>query len=214
MEFVQIWGLPVVKISAQSDIVLFPQTHQNGSNRVMSQKDSCIFWVKLTKANSQKLKLGIQKVWMEGPIISYVRISDDPLAQSYGGNLDPICAPNIFYLILQWFYDFSRTWGLRYVYVLLGCLLSKFQQDRKTFEGIWAKKPKTSHFMDAELIQEPSKIFDFTTTYVILMKLTDIYLNKVFHLEKSWGVIYRVWDGANKKNSQNEPKNDHLLILQ
>ena len=46
--------------------------------------------------------------------------------------------------------------------------------------------------MDAELIQEPSKIFDFTTTYVILMKLTDIYLNKVFHLEKSWGVIYRV----------------------
>ena len=97
----------------------------------MSQKDSCIFWVKLTKANSQKLKLGIQKVWMEGPIISYVRISDDPFAQSYGGNLDPICAPNFI--------------------------------------------------------------------FIILVKLTDIYLNKVFHLEKSWGVIYRVWDGANKK---------------
>ena len=47
--------------------------------------------------------------------------------------------------------------------------------------------------MDAESIQETLKTFNFTTIYAILMKLTtDIYLNKVFHLAKSWGVIHRV----------------------
>ena len=34
--------------------------------------------------NTQKLKLGIQKVQMKGPIIGCVRISDDPLAQPMG----------------------------------------------------------------------------------------------------------------------------------
>ena len=29
--------------------------------------------------NTQKLKLDIQKVYMDGPILGYVRISDDPL---------------------------------------------------------------------------------------------------------------------------------------
>ena len=47
--------------------------------------------------------------------------------------------------------------------------------------------------MDAESTQETLKIFNFTTTYAILIKLTkNIYLNKVFHLAKSWGVIHRV----------------------
>ena len=45
--------------------------------------------------------------------------------------------------------------------------------------------------MDAESIHK--KLFIFTTTYVILMKLTtEIYLNKVSHLAKSWGVIHRM----------------------
>ena len=48
-------------------------------------------------------------------------------------------------------------------------------------------------FMDAESIQETLKTFNFTTTDATLMKLTrDIYLNKAFHLAKSWGVIHRV----------------------
>ena len=47
--------------------------------------------------------------------------------------------------------------------------------------------------MDAESAQETLKIFNFTTTYAILIKLTkNIYLNKLFHLAKSWGVIHRV----------------------
>ena len=47
--------------------------------------------------------------------------------------------------------------------------------------------------MDIESIQKTLKIFHFTTTYATLMKLaTDIYLNKVFHLAKSWGVFHRV----------------------
>ena len=50
------------------------------------------------------------------------------------------------------------------------------------------------------------KIFDFTTTNAIMMKLTtDIYLSKVSHLAKSWGVTQGV-GGHKQKNSQNEPK--------
>ena len=45
--------------------------------------------------------------------------------------------------------------------------------------------------MDAESIQETLKIFNFTTTYAILMELTT-NINKVFHLGKSWDVIHRV----------------------
>ena len=44
--------------------------------------------------------------------------------------------------------------------------------------------------MDGESIQ---KTFNFTTTNAILMKLTtDVYLNKVFHLAKSWSVTHKV----------------------
>ena len=37
----QLWGLPVVRISAQSDVVYWsysPNTHQNGHNWVLNQK--------------------------------------------------------------------------------------------------------------------------------------------------------------------------------
>ena len=33
------------------------------------------------------MKLGIQKIQMDGLIIGYVRISDDALVQPHGGNL-------------------------------------------------------------------------------------------------------------------------------
>ena len=42
---------------------------------------------------------------MEGAIIGYVRISDDTMAQSHRGNLDPIWAPNLFLFLL----NFTRT---------------------------------------------------------------------------------------------------------
>ena len=46
--------------------------------------------------------------------------------------------------------------------------------------------------MDAELIQKSLKIVNFTTTNAILITLTTgIYLNKIFHLAKSWGVTHR-----------------------
>ena len=53
---------------------------------------------------------------MEGAIIGYVRISDDTLAQSHWGNLDPIWAPIFIflYLFLQEFCDFFGTWDLRF----------------------------------------------------------------------------------------------------
>ena len=45
--------------------------------------------------------------------------------------------------------------------------------------NIWGSEgPKKGHFMDIESIQKSSKIFNFTTTYGILLKLTtDIYQN-------------------------------------
>ena len=47
--------------------------------------------------------------------------------------------------------------------------------------------------MDAESIEETLKIFNFRTTHAILMELTtNIYLNKAFHLAKSWVVIHGV----------------------
>ena len=43
--------------------------------------------------------------------------------------------------------------------------------------------------IDAESIRKTLKVFNFTTTKAILMKLiTDIYLNIFFHLPKSWGI--------------------------
>ena len=67
--------------------------------------------------------------------------------------------------------------------------------------NIWGSEgPKRCQFMDTESWQKTLKIFNFTTTYAILMKLTtDIYLNKVFHLAKSCGVSHRVHEGVNKK---------------
>ena len=58
--------------------------------------------------NTQKLKLGIQKVQMKGPIIGCVRISDDPLAQPRG-KFRPNFGPQFFLIdftrILRFFWD-------------------------------------------------------------------------------------------------------------
>ena len=61
--------------------------------------------------------------------------------------------------------------------------------------------------MDAESIQKTLKFFNFTTTVAIHMKLTtDIYLNKVFHLAKSWGVTHSMQEGKNKKTQKMSQK--------
>ena len=44
---------------------------------------------------------------------------------------------------------------------------------------------KKDHFMDAELVRKTLKIFNLTTTYAILMKLTIVmYFYKIFVLAK------------------------------
>ena len=67
--------------------------------------------------------------------------------------------------------------------------------------NIWgSKSPKTSQKGSFYGRWINTKIFNFTATYAILIKLTTYsYLNKVFHLAKSWGVIHRVSEGINKK---------------
>ena len=43
------------------------------------------------------------------------------------------------------------------------------------------------------MLNQYKKFLNFTTTYAILIKFTtDMYLNKVFRLAKSWGVTHKV----------------------
>ena len=68
--------------------------------------------------------------------------------------------------------------------------------------------------MDSEVIEKTMKNFNFTTTNAILIKLTtNMYLNKVFHLAKSWGVTHRVCDSVNKKPLKMSQKNLFLIII-
>ena len=51
-----------------------------------------------------------------------------------------------------------------------------------------------------ESLRKTLKNFTFTTTNDILMELTtDIYLDKVFHLAKCWGVTHMKYESINKK---------------
>ena len=92
--------------------------------------------------------------------------------------------------------DFSNT--------LFALLETTFGQNFSKIEQYLGekghKKPKSGHFMDVESIRKNLKIFKITTTNAIQMKLaTDIYLNKVFHFEKSWGITQKVQEDINKK---------------
>ena len=68
----------------------------------------------------------------------------------------------------------------------------KFQQDWIIFGGLRAQTPpRKDHFMDAESVQKTLKILNLTTTDVILMKLTTIFLDKVSDLPKIYLVTHR-----------------------
>ena len=50
-----------------------------------------------------------------------------------------------------------------------------FQQDQSIFGGVMAQEiAKRGHFMDTESIQKTLTIFNFTTTYAILMKFATV----------------------------------------
>ena len=91
---------------------------------------------------------------------------------------------------------FSET-----VFFLLQIVSGKVSSSQTIFGGVRAQKiTKMGHFMDTEPTQNTLKIFDVTTTYAIVMKLTtDIYLNNGVHLVKSWGLSHRVYKVVNKK---------------
>ena len=66
-------------------------------------------------------------------------------------------------------------------------------------DNFWGSKglnppppPQEGHFMDAESVRKILKIYNFTTTNAILMKLTKVmYLHKTFHFIKDWAVTHR-----------------------
>ena len=75
--------------------------------------------------------------------------------------------------------------------------------------------------MDAESIRKHLKVFNFTTTYAILKKLTtNTFLNKFFHMARSWDVTHKVSDSVNRKPLKMSqkilfwPNFIHFLILQ
>ena len=87
--------------------VIAPNPPKWAQQGLKQKKNSCFFWVKLWTENIQKLNLGIQKVYIEGLIIGYVRISDGSLAQPHGGNLGPFFS--FFFLLFSftrilWFF--------------------------------------------------------------------------------------------------------------
>ena len=62
---------------------------------------------------------------MDGPIISYVRICDDPL--THGGNLDTFCAQIMFFrLVLQEFCDFFWELGLTLLIIPKDAVFAEF----------------------------------------------------------------------------------------
>ena len=160
---------------------------------------------------------------MDGPIIGYIGISDDPLVPPQGAIQTQFAFPlNFFCLILQEFCDFFGIWDLhRFIFIRMQFLQKfwfqqyfwffgdelgpKMDQNYKLwgvqfepkckilrdfsnamfvlFGGVTAQKPtKRGHFMDAEAIQKTLKIFNVTTTYALLIKLTTNmqHLNKIF----------------------------------
>ena len=74
------------------------------------------------------------------------------------------------------------------------------------------KNLKRGHFIDAESIRKTLKTFNFPTINAILTKLTtDIYLNKVFQLPKSWGITHRLHSiSINKKTPKMSQKTSFL----
>ena len=63
------------------------------------------------------------------------------------------------------------------------------------------KPPKRGHFMNAKLVSKMFKIFNLTTTNVIVMKLTTImYLYDIFSWTENWGVTYIVSEKVKKQS--------------
>ena len=68
---------------------------------------------------------------------------------------------------------------------------SKLQQDWAIFGGVRATK--TLKRVILWMLNQYKKLLNFAATNAILIKFTtDMYLNKVFHLAKSWGVTHEV----------------------
>ena len=107
---------------------------------------------------------------------------------------------NVFFLFFSlWVRAVSVKIGIfkrfiKHTFCLLECYLWwKFQEYQTISGGVRASKPpQKGHFMDAESVRKILKIYNFTTTNAILMKLTKVmYLHKTFHFIKDWAVTHR-----------------------
>ena len=75
--FVQLRGIPMVRLSAQFNVVYWsycPQTHQNGHNWVLNKKNVVLF---LGKVESNKYT--VTETWHPGPVEewSYYRLCEN-----------------------------------------------------------------------------------------------------------------------------------------
>ena len=77
----------------------------------------------------------------------------------------------------------------------------KFCTNPTSFGGVILEKPlRSSQKSNFLLLRKPLKIYNFTKTNAVMMKLTAfMYLYETFYSTKNWGVTHRAQEGANRK---------------
>ena len=151
--------------------------------------------------NTQKLKLGMQKVEMDGPIIGYVRISDNPLARSQGAIYTQI-GPKKYLLLLNFTSIMWFFWNL-------GLALFDIAKDVVFpenlvisnifgFPGVnWIPKwTKTVNFRCVPIDSKFKLLKDFSNTVLVLL---EEYLWSKF--QQDWTIFGKVRPNTTKKGS-------------
>ena len=133
MTFVQQWRIPVIKISALSNVVYWsycPKPTKMGPTGSWTKKKQLLLLGKVENG-----KYPEAETWHPESIDrrSYYRRCENfwwPFGIALWGQFRPNLGPYFFffffYLILQEFCDFSGTWDLRYLIFLRMQLLQKF----------------------------------------------------------------------------------------
>ena len=183
MAFVQLWGLPVVKISAQSDVVYWsycPQTpsfppHKKLPNGVLNQKKKLLFLLGKVETN----KYPEAETWHRWMVLLQAIWEFLDVAQGVIYKFEP---KN---LILQEFCYFLGPGGLHYL-ILLRCFLPEtlvliniFGFPAVNWVPKWIKNSKFWRI--------------FQTLCLPCWKTTSGQnISNIIHLPKCWGVTHRV----------------------
>ena len=93
-------------MSPQFDLVYWSycsKPPENGPNLIFQRKNQLLFPSKSENDKYPEAETWIQKIYMDGAIIGYVRVSDDCIVWPQGDNLKPIWGEEMFFSSL--FYE-------------------------------------------------------------------------------------------------------------